>query len=136
MADQDWVGLYLPEDDGEPLALFRDGTHAYHLQVQVLNRPDAIRAPADGLGVHKDVRAQFRDRAAAAAPPAAEPPGLAALRGRVRTRLTQEALEAEIEAQERAAMGLPPRKDAPKVPDKVADTLGVGEPPERAAAKR
>src|SRR5947209_5817554 len=106
MADKDWTGLYLPEDDGEPIALFRDGAHAHHLQVQVLNRPDAVRAPAEGTGVHRGVRAQFRDAAEAAGTPGgAEPAGIAKLRGQIRTELTEEALRARIEAEEREAMG-------------------------------
>lgn len=132
MADTTWVGLYLPEDDGAPVALCRDGVHAHHLQMQVLNRPDAIRAPADGLGVHPAVREQFRAAAEAPAHASAEPSGIAALRGRVRTRLTEEALEAQIEAEERAAMGLPPREGALKVPAKTAEALGIGDAdPER-----
>jgi hypothetical protein len=130
MADQhtaSWVGLYLPEDEGEPVALFRDGAHVTALLHQHLGRTDGVVAPADSTAVNADLREQFRAVAEAPAPGGAEPSGIAALRGRIRTRLTEEALEASIEAEEREAMGLPARKDAPKVPDAVAADLGLGD---------
>ena len=134
-ASEGWVGLYFPEDEGHPAALFRDTAHVTAVQHQHLGRMDGITASAEesGFGVNKDVRDLFASQATPAGGTVSED---AVLEGQIRTRLVQQACEQAIEARVREELGLPQPEGAPKLSKETQERLGVAPETARAEAKK
>jgi hypothetical protein len=106
MADE-LYGVYAPEDDGHPLAVFRDGDQAQAFRKQQPNADRLVVTAAHGtLTRHADVAAQFAAvaPATATAEPGATGDPHAGLRAEIRMRLEREALEKDLEREVRAEM--------------------------------
>jgi hypothetical protein len=120
-----WLGLYLPEDEGRPCLLARDGGSLQHVRLQQLNRPDAVVAAAETDDVNKLVAEQFN-------PPRSEAEmddGEARLRGEIRAQVIEEARRAAIEAEVREELGLRIDKEE-RVTAKQRQAVGLtAEPP-------
>jgi hypothetical protein len=107
MAKDHYLGVYLPEHDGEPVALFHPDLPGDHLNLfrRMLNAPtEAVIAPARDFDRNADVAAQFRGAPAAEPEPGSTADPDALLRATIRTRLEEEERVREMEKEVKAEM--------------------------------
>lgn len=108
MAKDQYLGVYLPEHDGEPVALFHPDLPGDHLARfrRLLDAPaDAVITPARDFDRNADVAAQFRGPSAAAeSEPGSTADPDAQLRATIRMRLEEEERVREMEKEVKAEM--------------------------------
>jgi transposase-like protein len=117
-----YVGVYLPGDEGEPIALFREGRHA---RMFVAGPHDfdpnaAVVATATDWDVNDTVAEQFASPAATPPEPGSTADPDARLRAEIRTQLEEDERRKRITSEVKAEMREDAKEDEPTKPAAAA----------------
>jgi hypothetical protein len=113
MATKQYVGVYLPEHRGEPVALFRDAHYAQMFRRQLDNANDVIVEPARDWEPRLDLEEQWHGTPTPPAPGSTDDPD-GILRAQIRARLEREERERALEEEIRRELDAERKGDGDK----------------------